>query len=437
MHGLFWTSLCELVRSGRAPESRGYGGRTDPSREPLFPIRGPATASWREHALARAAEYRLLAHYLLKTTEERDQFALDAIERHLEAAERAAEGGRADPGAGSGGESNGATTERRLGRWARLMSFLGGASIERANSHLDAVEADLLRLADDPYLRSAMPGLVAHVRAHLPAHDPRRQRVEEVAWTVAQRPDEKLTDLERWQVIGAVRGASLEARLEIRRVRSFRNILVVSALALCIGVAGITLLGVLKEEIIPLCFVPDRHTVVCPTSTDRVPGGAGDGQIETADAAAAQARAADRQMRKTASPWDVPIVEIVGLLAAALAAAFAVRSIQGTSTPYSLPVAVAVLKLPAGALTAVLGLLLMRGGFIPGLSALDTSAQIVAWAVVFGYSQQLLTHFVDEQARAVLDKVGGAGNPQLGTPAGPTGPPPAPPSPVEERCGGH
>jgi len=36
-------------------------------------------------------------------------------------------------------------------------------------------------------------------------------------------------------------------------------------------------------------------------------------------------------MRDTASAWDIPIVEIVGLLAAALAAAFAVRSIEGTS----------------------------------------------------------------------------------------------------------
>jgi hypothetical protein len=308
------------------------------------------------------------------------------------------------------------------------MSLLGGAAVERANSHLDAVETDLLRLAPDPYLRSALPGLVAHVRAHLPAHDPRRQRVEEVAWAVSRRPaEEELSKLERGQVLGAVRAASLEARLEIRRVRSFRNILVVSALALSLGVAGVTLLGVLKKDVIPLCFAPDERTIVCPTATERVKGATGGGEIETADAAAAQARAVDTQMRDTASAWDIPIVEIVGLLAAALAAAFAVRSIEGTSTPYDLPVAVALLKLPAGALTAVLGLLLMRGGFIPGLSALDSSAQIIAWAIVFGYSQQLLTHFVDEQAKTVLGRVGGAENPQLGTPMGP---PPAPTEPT-------
>ena len=68
----------------------------------------------------------------------------------------------------------------------------------------------------------------------------------------------------------------------------------------------------------------------------------------------------------------------------------------------------AVLKLPTGAITAFLGLLLMRGQFVPGLSALDTSAQILAWALVFGYAQQLFTRLVDRQGQSVLDSVRGA-----------------------------
>jgi chromate transport protein ChrA len=68
-------------------------------------------------------------------------------------------------------------------------------------------------------------------------------------------------------------------------------------------------------------------------------------------------------------------------------------------------VAVALLKLPSGVLTAILGLLLMRGEFVPGLSALDSSAQIVAWAIIFGYSQQLFTRAVDNRAKTVLDNV--------------------------------
>ena len=47
----------------------------------------------------------------------------------------------------------------------------------------------------------------------------------------------------------------------------------------------------------------------------------------------------------------------------------------------------------------------MRGQFVPGLSALDTSAQILAWAPVFGYAQQLFTRLVDQQGQTVLNSV--------------------------------
>jgi hypothetical protein len=50
----------------------------------------------------------------------------------------------------------------------------------------------------------------------------------------------------------------------------------------------------------------------------------------------------------------------------------------------------------------------MRGQFVPGLSALDTSAQILAWALVFGYAQQLFTRLVDQQGQTALDSAGGA-----------------------------
>jgi hypothetical protein len=279
------------------------------------------------------------------------------------------------------------------------------------------VETDLLRLAPEPYLRGALPNLVAHVRAHMRAEDPRRKRVEEIERRVANRDHRApLTDLERDEILGAVRAASLEARREIRRVRSFRNVLLVSALILAVGVAGVTIMAVLSPDKIAVCFVPDNEIVVCPTDSAEVPSQ----DQPTAGAetpSAAQQVNIDELVRDTARSWDVPLVEIIGLLAAGLAGAFALRGIQGTSTPYSLPVAAAILKLPTGALTAVLGLLLMRGGFVPGLSALDSSAQIIAWAIVFGYSQQLLTRFVDQQANSVLESVDTPTHAQLGTPA--------------------
>jgi hypothetical protein len=334
-----------------------------------FPIGGPATSAWREQAFGRAADYRFLARLLLSRATEGDREALQTVERKLNAAERG-----------------------NLGLFRRFISFLTGAGVERVNTQLDGVEMDLLRLAPEPYLRGQLPNLVAHLQDHLPKEDPRRLQVEKIAEDAAKRScDTPLCPLERDHILGAVRAASLEARRKIRRVRSFRNVLLVSALILSLAVFGITFLGVAEPDRIPLCFAPEK-AVVCPTHTVESSSKASQAQV-------------DATIRRTASPWDVPVIEIVGLLAAALAGAVALRSIQGTSTPYSLPVAATALKLPSGALTAVVGLLLMRGGFVPGLSALDTSAQIIAWAIVFGYSQQLLTRFVDQQANTVLANV--------------------------------
>ena len=281
------------------------------------------------------------------------------------------------------------------GPFRRFRAGLGGASVERASGHIDAAEIELLRLAPDEYVCGQLPNLVGYVTAHLPKDDPRRRRIKEIAEEAKKRGP---TPAEREVVAAAVRRTSLESRREVTRVRSFRNLLVVCTVALTVAVGGLVLLAVLSPATIPMCFHPEG-TVVCPTHTVAVAGSA------SIPESGQEQQAVELAMRETADSWDVPLVALLGLLAAALAAATSLRGIYGTSTPYSLPVAVALLKLPSGALTAVLGLLLMRGEFVPGLSALDTSAQIIAWAVIFGYSQQLFTRFVDDRAKTVLDNV--------------------------------
>jgi hypothetical protein len=93
------------------------------------------------------------------------------------------------------------------------------------------------------------------------------------------------------------------------------------------------------------------------------------------------------------------------MLGGGLSTALAIRGLQGTSTPYDVPVALSLLKVPSGALTALVGLLFIRGQFIPGLSQLDNQPQILAYAFLFGISQQLFTRLVDQQAQDILGKV--------------------------------
>jgi hypothetical protein len=111
--------------------------------------------------------------------------------------------------------------------------------------------------------------------------------------------------------------------------------------------------------------------------------------------------------RRLPAPGDVALVALFGLLGGALSSAFALRKLQGTATTYDVPLALALLKLPSGALTAIVGILLVRGEFIPGLSQLDNQPQILAYAFFFGIAQQVATRYLDSRAEAILGRVPG------------------------------
>jgi hypothetical protein len=387
--------------------------RVSDGTRPPFPLERPTSASWREQALSKIAELRFVRDWLLDAAgrssaiDELRRGSRATIERtiddHLQTAAIAAKGGS-------------------LWKPRNLLASLTGSMVERVNSQLDAVEGELLRVAPSDYLVGEVPSLLAHVQLHLAPDDPRRLRLEAIAERVirgdedllqaggqpggsqnGRHESDLLSESDRQAVISAVRAASAESRWKVSRLRSFRNVIVVSSLVMTLAAIGTIVFAFRRPSALPICFTPAN--VVCTTSTTFVPRPARE-NASGQQSAASQA-ATDKLMRGVASGWDVAVVELVGLIAAALAAAAALRNVQGTSTPYSLPVALAVLKLPTGALTALLGLLLMRGGFVPGLSALDSSAQIIAWALVFGYAQQLLTRLVDSRAQTVLEGAGG------------------------------
>lgn len=357
------------------------------------PVGGPVWVAWQEGTLTRAKELEALTAWFVRHAGDsaRSAHLRDAIEHHLAAARDAARPGR------------------------RLRPCKG-ARIERAMSNLDAAEADLLQLASPSYLLGQMPSLLNQVRRHLSPTDPRRRAVERVARRLgfesdapgdgARRTAPEQLDIvaeQRSTLVSAVRAASSAALREQLRVRSFTVVVVITTLVMAGLAIFLAVLGLRSPSTVPLCFQPERSgqtVIVCPTAESAL--------VDTAEGSGPARPDVDDLVRVTAGHGDLFIVELVGLIAAAVAAASAIRGIRGSSEPYGLPVALAALKLPTGAITAVLGLLLMRGQFVPGLSALDTSAQIIGWALIFGYAQQLFTRLVDQQAHTVLDQVRGA-----------------------------
>jgi hypothetical protein len=335
---------------------------------------------------------------------------LNAVRFHLKAARQAA---RAEP-----------LNPRKLLHLPR-----SGSLRERAMSNLDAAEAHLLNIAPPQYVLGQMPSLLQHARRHLERSDPRREELERIARRLGfNDPDhanpqtadpthyeerQHLVGQERGQIVTAMRAASSAALREQVRLRSFRNVVVATTVILTLLAIAMAITGWLNPTLVPLCFAPEeagQATVVCPTQRSEPFTTSGTAASTTSDDI-------DDAIQETAKRWDIVIVELVGLTAAAIAGAGAIRKLRGSSEKYGLLAALAALKLPTGAVTALLGLLLMRGQFVPGLSALDTSAQILAWALVFGYAQQLFTRLVDQQGQTVLDSIRGASRAQSTTTA--------------------
>jgi hypothetical protein len=350
----------------------GAGGPEATAGSGATRARGPVHPAWREGTWTRAKEIESLCNWLRQKAEHDGSDVLFAAVRvHLRAAE-----------------------ETALVPRFRLRDQ---ALLERAMSNLDAAEALLLDVAPADYVLGRLPGVLNDVERYLAPTDVRRRHLEHIARQVGiadnsgPLPDETTTptvedvndlvERERPTIATAYRAASSAALHQQLQIRSFRNVLLVTTALLSLLVIALAVVGFVSRTAIPLCFEPQQGQqteVVCPTGGSRAPATAGGAPTDVDDV-----------VRDTVRPADILVIEVVGLAAAAVAAAAAIRGIHGSSEPHGLPVALALLKLPTGALTAVLGLLLMRGQFIPGLTALDSSAQIIAWALVFGYGQQL------------------------------------------------
>ena len=357
-----------------APTAAGPG-RTDLD-QPSFgmpPLRDPMRP-WREQVLGRIVTLQgrravLGAHPVTDPAESAERVVLDEAARtHLEIAMDAAQGVR----------------PRR--------PAAGRARMDRAFIHLDEAEAVLLQMADDEDLRGQLPGMVAHVQAHLRPSHPSRVRMEELH--VLDPPLAELDLVHRSAMVDALRAASAAARREHARLRSFRTVVLMTTAGLAVLAVLLGVLSAIFPRWLPLCFAPQgTGAVVCPTESAALADDASTAVVATL-------------MAQTASPADALVVMLLGLTGAAVTGAAAIRRIRGTSTPFAVPMALMALKLPTGALTAFLGLLLINGDFVPGLSALDTPGQILAWALLFGAAQQFVTGLVDKKAQSVLDAVG-------------------------------
>jgi hypothetical protein len=261
-----------------------------------------------------------------------------------------------------------------------------GASVELAYRSLHSAKISVVDVLSDPDVAALVPEVSARLATTLERNDPRRVGAE----NAMQSRNRKLVRAAVRQATEMSYDASDEKYV---RLRNFRNIIFATAGAIFLS-TGILLWAVASApDAIPLCFEP--------SVTSSATGSGGNAGAQTPQATSV-CPSGDLQQP---TPGDVVIIAGLGALGGGFGALLSIRNLRGSSTPYGVPMALAVLKVPSGALTALIGMLLLAGGFVPGLSNLDSQRQILAYAVLFGYAQQLITRLADNQAQTILNRL--------------------------------
>jgi hypothetical protein len=254
----------------------------------------------------------------------------------------------------------------------RLANWWRGTLVEAAYLNMHNARTALFDLYTDDELRAEIPMVVARANATLHRDDPRRMTVAEMN----ALPQKRLRPRMR-RVVG---DSYEQLDLEHRQLRSFRNIVLMAAAFLLLSVAVTLYFVTTHPTWLPLCFGSATNGQSCPSG----------------------------QGANVHPTWaDILIIAGMGALGGAFAATLSIRNLKGTSTPYDVPVALAALKVPMGALTAILGLVAIKGGFVPGLSDLDNQSQVLAYALLFGFAQQALSRLLDMRAQDLLEGLPG------------------------------
>jgi hypothetical protein len=279
-----------------------------------------------------------------------------------------------------------ALEDPRIG-WVRR--FWTGRHLEAAYGALLQALVRMVDLYSERELVAATPQTLDITRRYLHKEEARRIAAEKM---VTLHGSPLRAELK------AARTSGYRARdLNHKQQRTFRNALIIATLVTCVFVGGLVATLHRNPEYISLCFESVRQEGVHEPATLANSSSVADDELPVVSGRRINCPTGGGPWQEP-SPRDIVLVTFLGMIGAALAAAVTVRGLQVTTSPYDVPLAVSLFKIPLGALTAFIGLLAIKAGLVPGLSALDSPAQILAYAVLLGYAQQLATTFLDRRA---------------------------------------
>jgi hypothetical protein len=253
---------------------------------------------------------------------------------------------------------------------ASIRTWWLGTRLQGTWGYIHNAQVALIELMDDAQLDAYVPQVLALSTRYLKENDPERAAVNE--WL---RPEAK-----RIALAHALQSAHERMADEYYRLRRFQVSIAIASVLILVLVGVLVLLGAVRPELVPLCF-PDPNAPGA-NGTGVCPSGAG----------------------SQAASSDVAVVVLFGLLGAVLTG---VRFVAQRPVASSVPLSTtrsfqALFKAAVGTLAAVLGLLFLRAGVVPGFTQVDTQSQILAYAVVFGAAQEFITRLIDQRSNTLL-----------------------------------
>jgi hypothetical protein len=301
---------------------------------------------------------------------------------------------------------------RRISRlMRRVWDPISGETVMSAYASLHAAERQRVLLFNQDQLMALLPSIHARVGAYLTESDPRRIALNGIPdltspghqalagmqrqiLSVVQQPGQHqaMPDLNaagtqitpvlgaHQQIAAEAFGAACTAEdMEQTQVKRFRAVLLGTFAGLLVPVAALCATGFMHPALLPMCLR------MAASATTGVKG------------ATSMICASGRRMPTSA---DLPLVLGLGAIGAALSVAKTLAGLSGAGVRYSLSVAQGLLKIALGAITAMLGILLLATQSLPGI--LSSQAGLLIAAVVFGYAQQIFTGFLDQRAASLI-----------------------------------
>lgn len=243
-----------------------------------------------------------------------------------------------------------------------VKDWYSGASIETAWSELHSASERLLLIQPAGRVLARVSDINAALRSNLKADDPRLSVATAWLSTLATKTPSDITPEDRDQLVAYQRIADIAGDEAHENVRSFRNLLIAVGASITVALVALGVLHAVDPHFI------DLATTHAGPHADAV------------------------------ELWQV---ELVGALGGLIAAVFTVAKLGGFGGPYRLPAYQALIRVPAGAAVSIAAVVLVQSGQVKELNG-QTGLGILAVALVFGYSPDILLRLMDQKATAVL-----------------------------------